>query len=221
MSFSTIGLDAQEEARFAFISSQLSRVGGEFYRRGWLFGTSGNLSSVLQDVPLKLAITASGVDKGQLDASRIIEVDKDSRVVRGNFNPSSETLIHIAIVKNSSARAVFHTHSVWSTILSDAFAHRKGIELKNYEMLKGLSNVKTHEHREWIPIIENSQDVKSLSTKVEGLLREHRDIHGVLLRGHGLYTWGSSIEEAKRHVEVLEFMLEIYGRTKSAGDFGE
>ena len=36
--------------------------------------------------------------------------------------------------------------------------------------------------------------------------------HAFLLRGHGLYTWGETIADAERHVEIIEFLLEVIGR---------
>jgi methylthioribulose-1-phosphate dehydratase len=48
---------------------------------------------------------------------------------------------------------------------------------------------------------------------VSKILSEHRAIHGFLLRGHGLYTWGASLQEAKRHVEILEFLMEALVRS--------
>jgi methylthioribulose-1-phosphate dehydratase len=79
-------------------------------------------------------------------------------------------------------------------------------------MLKGLHGVHTHEHREILPIFENSQDVALLAEKVRALLQTEPFIHGFLLRRHGLYTWGQNLVEAKRHMEVLEFLLEVQGR---------
>lgn len=79
-------------------------------------------------------------------------------------------------------------------------------------MLKGLEGVSTHEHREWLPIIENSQDMNRLAGSVEETLAKHPQAHGFLLRRHGLYTWGKDIAEAKRHVEIFEFLLEVRGR---------
>ena len=79
-------------------------------------------------------------------------------------------------------------------------------------MLKGLDGVTTHTHREWVPILENDQDMARLAGAMAGVLSDHPDAHGVLLRGHGLYTWGRTIAEAERHVEALEFLLETVGR---------
>ena len=79
-------------------------------------------------------------------------------------------------------------------------------------MLKGLEGVKTHQHTEWLPIIENSQDMSALSVSVGNILKEHQQSHGLLLRRHGLYSWGNDLAQARRHVEILEFLLEALGR---------
>ena len=87
--------------------------------------------------------------------------------------------------------------------------------LEGFEMLKGLRDVHTHEHRETLPILENSQDIAQLAEQVQVLLHRDPDIHGFLLRRHGLYTWGRDLAEAKRHVEILEFLLEALGRSRN------
>src|SRR2546427_8410407 len=144
-----------------------------FHRRGWALGTSGNFSIVIEREPLRLAITASSVDKGGLTPSQILEVDGNGRMLNaGPGKPSAETLLHIAIAKTRGAGAVLHTHSVWSTVLSDYHAGRAGFFIEGYEMLKGLDGVRTHEHREWLPIVENSQDLESLSKQVTLLMTE-------------------------------------------------
>ena len=83
-------------------------------------------------------------------------------------------------------------------------------------MLKGLKGVTSHQHREWLPIIENDQDMPRLARVVETILECHPETHGFLLRKHGLYTWGEKLAEAKRHLEILEFLLEVLGRTRLA-----
>lgn len=195
-------------------SIDLAFVVKGLHERGWLLGTSGNLSAVVSTEPLRLAITASGIDKGQLTSKDIVLIDEDTRVVsETNAKPSDESKLHVTVVKRLDAGAVIHTHSVWNTILSDLFASQGGLKIENYEMLKGLRGVKTHEHCEWLPIIDNLQDMTTLAMSMEKVLHKHPSAHGVLLRRHGLYTWGSDLTEAKRHVEILEFLLETVGRT--------
>lgn len=194
-------------------SGLLANIGQDFYRRGWVLGTSGNFSAVAGQNPLRLLITASGMHKGQLTAEQFVQIDEMGKVVAGVGRPSDETHLHLALVRQRGAQAVLHTHSVWSTVLSDAFAASGGIKISGYEMLKGLAGVRTHEHEEWLPILENSQDMTALAVKLEDTLKTQPQMHGFLLRGHGLYTWGQSISEAQRHVEILEFLLEVTGRT--------
>lgn len=172
-------------------------------------GTSGNFSAVISQDPVRLAITSTGLDKGKLAPVHFLEIDAECGVVNGNGRPSAEALLHLAIVRARGAGAVLHTHSVWSTVLSGAHAAEGGVALEGYEMLKGLDGVKTHQHREWLPIVENSQDMEELAKKVSKTLEEQPRIHGFLLQEHGLYTWGQSLQEARRHVEILEFLMEV------------
>jgi methylthioribulose-1-phosphate dehydratase len=194
------------------LAASLARLGPDFYTRGWVLGTSGNFSAVINREPLRLAITSSSVDKSTLAAEHILEIDGEGNVLEGSGRASAETLLHLAVVRLRRAGVVLHTHSVWSNILSDAHFGDGGFSIEGYEMLKGLEGVTTHEHSEWLPIIENAQDMKALAATVEATLNGHPQSHGFLLRRHGLYTWGRDIAEAKRHVEILEFLLEVLGR---------
>jgi methylthioribulose-1-phosphate dehydratase len=200
-------------AGFDDLARQLVEVGRHCYERGWALGTSGNFSAVVRADPLTLAITTSGVDKGLLESGDIVEVDDGGRVIRGAGTPSAETALHLAIVRSREAGAVLHTHSIWSTILSDQGANG-ALAVEGYEMLKGLDGVHTHEHRERLPIVENTQDWAAAAPRIVSLLRQNPAAHGFLIRRHGLYTWGRDLAEAKRHVEILEFLFEAMGRNR-------
>jgi methylthioribulose-1-phosphate dehydratase len=190
----------------------MAELGREFHVRGWVLGTSGNFSAVLHREPLCLAITSTGSDKGHLSLGQILELDETLTVFRGEGRPSAETALHVAIVLRRQAGAVLHTHSVWSTVLSGWHASRGGVAIEGYEMLKGLEGIHTHKHREWLPIVENSQDMHELAQEISQTLEENPSAHGFLLRGHGLYTWGADLAEAKRHVEIFEFLMETLVR---------
>jgi methylthioribulose-1-phosphate dehydratase len=198
---------------FAELAVQLAEIGRDCYARGWALGTSGNFSAVVNRDPLRLAITTSGVDKGTLSVAEIVEIDEQGTVVNGAGRPSAEASLHLAIARVRGAGAVLHTHSIWSTILSDA-ATEDGLALEGYEMLKGLDGVGTHEHREWLPILDNTQDWVAAVPQVEAILTQHPDAHGFLIRRHGLYTWGRDLAEARRHMEILEFLFEVMGRKR-------
>jgi len=198
----------------AAAADQLVWAGRRFDERGWVLGTSGNFSVVIVRQPLRLAITPSATFKGQLKADEILEMDeRGAPLEAGAARPSAEGLLHVEIVRTRGAGAVLHTHSIWSTLLSEAYAEEGGLFIEGYEMLKGLEGVRTHEHREWLPIVDNDQDIPRLSTLVRGVLERHPDAHGFLIRRHGLYTWGADLGQAVRHIEILEFLMEAIGRT--------
>lgn len=189
----------------------LAGIGRIFYEKNWVLGTSGNFSAVVSRDPFVLMITASGVNKGELSSRDFLCLNADNGLIAGSGKPSAETSIHKAIIQERGAGAILHTHSVWATLLSDLYGPAGGFLIEGYEMLKGLSGIQTHEHREWLPILANSQDYVVLSGQVVGLLRSRPEIHGILLQGHGLYTWGAHIQEARRHVEILEFLMAVSG----------
>jgi methylthioribulose-1-phosphate dehydratase len=202
-----------ESSGFAKLVQELAEVGHAFHGRGWVLGTSGNFSAVTSRDPLRLAITSTGLDKGNLSAAQFLEIDAATKVLRGAGRPSAEALLHVTVARAANAGAVLHTHSVWSTVLSSTFASRGGVAIEGFEMLKGLEGVRTHQHREWLPILENSQDMIELAGKVTATVRALPGIHGFLLKEHGLYTWGEDLQQAKRHVEILEFLMEVLVRS--------
>jgi methylthioribulose-1-phosphate dehydratase len=197
----------------------LIRAGKRFDARGWVLGTSGNFSAVLSRDPLRLAITRSGTHKGELKPEDILTLDEGGAVVAGEGAPSAETRLHFEIVALREAAAVLHTHSIWSTFLSDRLPG--GFEISGYEMLKGLAGVRTHQHREWVPVVENDQDMSRLGAEARRVLDEYPECHGFLINRHGLYTWGTSLPEAVRHVEILEFLLESVARARYSAPIPE
>ncbi len=191
----------------------LCRVVAELGAQGWCQGTGGNFSVTLRQDPLRLLITRSGVDKRHLTPEDLMLVGEDAGPVPGETGrPSAETALHTRIVALTGAGSVLHVHSVANTLLSEHFGPQGGFTLRGYEMLKGLSGVTTHEASVFVPVFANSQDIPRLSEEVAELLAAHPDVRGFLLAGHGLYTWGRSLAEAKRHVEIFEFLFECAAR---------
>jgi len=186
------------------IANELVDVVCRLHARNLAVGTGGNFSAVCD---AGLVITASGVDKGGLRVEQLVVVNEKGVVIEGTGKPSAETAIHLALVARG-ARAVLHVHSVWNTLLSSN--HTNELVITGFEMLKGLAGVTTHEHHERVPVLANSQDVPHLARQIERALEP--TTHGVLVAGHGLTTWGASLAEAFRHVEIFEFLFEVVGR---------
>ncbi len=193
---------------------ELAETGGEFYRRGWALGATGNFSVLLSRKPLRLCITAAGSENGTFDDTNFLEIDDDAEILQGFGRPSDETLLHLTIYRlRPKARCILYSHSASGIILSDRNFVDGSISMQGYEILKGLTGVTTHEHTERIPIVENSQDHVAQSHVLQNVLIEEGNIRGIYIRRHGLFTWGETVAEARRQVEVFEFLFEILART--------
>ncbi len=194
----------------------LRRIGNQAWERGWSRGTSSNYSVVVNRSPLQLLVTASGKDKGHLNQTDFVIVDEFGQpTVDGQPKSSAETLLHCLAASKCDAGSVLHTHSVWTTILSDHFFALGGLRIEGFEMLKGLDGFTTHQASLWLPIFDNTQDIPQLVKQVEQYMQNNSNekFIGYLIRRHGMYTWGRDLAEATRHLEVLEFLLECIGRT--------
>ncbi|MEU6126533.1 methylthioribulose 1-phosphate dehydratase [Streptomyces sp. NPDC047123] len=181
----------------------LAAEAARFASFGWMRGTSGNLSLVLSRDPLRLAVTASGRDKGELTPSDVVLTDGQGAAA-GPGRPSAEAALHARVVRLTGAGAVVHVHTVASVVMGQRSP--AGIPFENLEMLKGLGHA-THEVAVTLPVIENSQDMAVLGDRLEAALRP--GMPAVVVAGHGIYVWGADPREARHRAEVVEWLLEL------------
>ena len=196
---------------FKMVAEQLVQTARWASRMGWAPATSTNYSVRLPDdaAPAYCAITSSGVDKSTIEVEHILAVDQHGKSIdAGKLKPSDETPLHLLLYRTMEAGAVLHTHSLPAALLSRLARDEGQILLSGWELLKGLSGIDTHEIEVSLPVFPNSQDMQGLSARVEQSLSTERTCYGFLLAGHGLYVWGKDLPEAKRHLEVLEYLLQ-------------
>ena len=193
------------------ITSGLTHAGKTLHSLGMVPATSGNLSARIND--REIAITVSGVHKGYLTEKDII-VHAINGAYEGDKKPSAETGLHLQLYRyNKDINAVLHPHSQSATLTRDLATDR--IVLQGYELLKAFEGINSHEEKMEVPIFDNDQDIARLSLQVGKYLQEHSDVKAYIIRGHGFYTWGSSLERTLQHCEALEFLLQC--EIKSAG----
>ncbi|MBB2203510.1 methylthioribulose 1-phosphate dehydratase [Gluconacetobacter takamatsuzukensis] len=177
-------------------------AGRRMDRFGWVPATAGNISRRLPDG--RIAITRSGGHKGFLAPDGVIEVGMDGRAVQPGDRPSAETLLHCQLYAHDPAiGAVLHGHSVASTVLS--MAAGDAITLSDYEVQKVFAGQTTHDASVRVPVFDNDQDIARLCTVVAPELG--RMPAGYVIRGHGVYVWGATMDVALARLEGLEFLL--------------
>jgi methylthioribulose-1-phosphate dehydratase len=173
--------------------------------RGWVPATSGNFS-VRVDAR-HAAVTRSGIDKGAIDSHGVAVVALDEPVPPGL---SAETPLHLARYRTDPAiGAVFHVHTIASTVLSKLEAARGSVRTDGLEMHKAIG-MRTHTGAVEIPVFANDQDTVALAQRVEARLGVDAAVPGFLLAGHGIYAWGATAADARRHIEGLEFLLACH-----------
>lgn len=182
---------------------QLADEAARYASMGWMRGTSGNLSVVLDRDPLRLAVTASGLDKGELTAADHVEVDAQGDPVTGGV-PSAEAGLHARIAAVSGADAVVHVHAMAPVLAAERWPG--GVALRDLEMLKGFGRA-AHDDLVTVPVIQNDQDMRVLG---DAFARGYRaDTPALIVARHGIYVWGADLRQARHRLECLEWLLRF------------
>jgi methylthioribulose-1-phosphate dehydratase len=186
---------------------ELTAIANWIGNQGWCPATGGNFSARIDEN--LCIVTASGVDKTALQEDDFLIVELTTgKVHSGSQKPSAETLLHTTLYELSKdIAAVLHTHSVAATVLSNYCQNFNSLIIHGYEMQKALKGVTSHEAKVCLPILENSQNMRELSAQLKQRWQVEAFEYGFLVQGHGLYAWGNSLPEAKRHLEGIEFLL--------------
>ena len=194
-----------DAARLRRLAGEIAANVRDLSAAGWTPATSSNFSMRLDD--RHAAITVSGRDKGRLAEDDIMVVDFDGQAVGSNHRPSAETLLHTQLYRRfPDVGCILHTHSRNQTIASRLFAGAGQLRLEGYELLKAFAGNETHETEVCVPVLPNSQDMRTLAAQVDALL-DQRPMWGYLIDGHGLYAWGRDMPEARRHLEAFDFLI--------------
>jgi methylthioribulose-1-phosphate dehydratase len=183
--------------------AELAAEAARYSAMGWMRGTSGNLSVVIGRDPLRLAVTASGLDKGELTDTDVVEVDGGGNPVAGG-TPSAEAGLHARIAAVSGAGAVVHVHAMAPVLAAERWPG--GVPLENLEMLKGFGRA-AHDDLVTIPVIANGQDMRVLGDEFERGYRA--DTPALIVARHGIYVWGADLRAARHRLECLEWLLRF------------
>jgi methylthioribulose-1-phosphate dehydratase len=194
-------------ARFADCAAIIAQAGKELYELGWTPATSSNFSMRIDAE--HVAITVSGRHKGRLTPDDVMVIDLSGNPVGTTAKPSAETLLHTQIyARFPETGAVLHTHSQAQTIASKLFERAGQLVFEDYELLKAFAGNTTHDIRMNVPVFSNTQDMVALAREIDTHIDQKSLSHGYLIEGHGIYAWGRSMDEARRHLDAFEFLLQ-------------
>lgn len=176
----------------------------ELPKRNLIKYTWGNVSAIDRESGL-FVIKPSGVDYDEMSAADMVVCDLDGNVVEGHLRPSSDMPTHAVLYRHfSDIGGIVHTHSPWATIFSQAGVDVQAMGTTHADTFYGsvpCARFLTQEE------IDNGYEKETGNVIVQTF--NERGIHpnevpGVLLHGHGPFTWGKDAADAVMHAVVLE-----------------
>lgn len=210
-------MSALSNARALEAGATLAAEAARFAGYGWMRGTAGNLSLVVQRDPLVLAVTASGLEKSELTESDVVLVGPDGRGVDPTDErpPSAEAGLHAHIAARTGAGAVFHVHAFDAVVAGHRWP--AGVEIRDMEMLKGIGH-RAHGETVVIPVIENDQDMTVEAARFDEVYLaptpETPEVPALIVANHGMYAWGADAASARRHLEIAEWLVRFQVATR-------
>ncbi|MFI6683343.1 class II aldolase/adducin family protein [Streptomyces sp. NPDC050485] len=194
-----------DEAATAVAWAELIDTARRTAAEGLVVGTSGNVSVRVGDLVL---VTPTGVPYDRLGPADTVAVDLEGRQVMGALRPTSEIPMHLAVYRNTDARAIVHTHAVHATAVSTLV---RELPLVHYmaAALGGAVRVAPY-------ALYGSEEL------AENMLRALAGRTGCLLQNHGTVTYGTGLAQAYDRTAQLEWMCRLWltaaalpGRTPS------
>ncbi len=191
------------------IKEEIAETIRNYHQKGWSPATSTNYSFKKEN---QIFVSRSGIDKSQFQAEDFICVDENGipSLEFKSQKPSAETLIHCVLYDLFlETQVILHSHSVYSVLNSQKYESE--IIFEGYEIQKGFKGQTTHLNQVSIPIFKNTQDMLEFSKWMKKRKIELTN-HCFIIKNHGTYAWGENLFEAKRHIETLEYLLEVNWR---------
>lgn len=172
--------------------------------KGLIAGTWGNISVRIPDTDM-IAITPSGRDYMTLVPSDIAIVNMKGEWVDGNYKPSSELPLHLAVYRaRQDVGALIHTHSIYASACAAARRSIPAI-IEDVAMMNG-GDIEVAKYA--------ANGSAELAANTVRALGEHQS---VLLANHGMLGCGSNLKEAMTMCELVEKTARIFIAAQSLG----
>lgn len=162
--------------------------------------------SLSQTLEKHRAAAPGGEGEGPIRPSSRVYVRSPAR-----FKPSQCTPLFLSAFTRRGARCCIHTHSAHAVLVTLILEQAGASEFRinNIEQIKGFArgyphaevgNLGYHDTLR-IPVIENTAHEEDLTEFLEEAMDRFPDAYAVLVRRHGVYVWGNSVEQAKGQCE--------------------
>ncbi|MEW6662272.1 MAG: aldolase [Bacillota bacterium] len=171
---------------------EMIKFARDLYLTGLVTSHGGNMSLRLGD---KVIITRRGAMLGYLESEDFVETPLDAEVPQHPL-ASRELIVHRAIYLNSSAQAVLHAHPPYSVAISFSTDSIIPIDSEGQYLLP------------FTPVVTAAQTVgsKEVADALALLVQQNKI---AVVRGHGTFAVGKTMEEALQWTSILEASCKI------------
>lgn len=182
-------------------------------REGLVKLTWGNASAIDRTVGL-VVIKPSGVPYAEMKASDMVVVDLDGTVVEGALRPSSDLATHLEIYRAFTAvGGVVHTHSTEATSWAQAGREIPCYGTTHADCCCGAVPLTRILSEKEVAVDYEGNTGKVIVERFRGL--DPLAYSGVLVVGHGPFTWGSDIVKAVDNAVSLEEIAKMARMTET------
>jgi len=173
--------------------------------------TWGNVSGISRKDGL-VVIKPSGIPYETLTTADLVVVDLDGRVREGECRPSSDTLTHLELYKGFPAiGGVSHTHSIAAACFAQACREIPCFGTTHADQFEGPVPLTRFLTVEEIDAGYERNTGRVILERFSAL--DAKRVPGVLVAGHGPFTWGDNADDAVRHSLVLERIAQMAAGT--------
>jgi L-ribulose-5-phosphate 4-epimerase len=175
-------------------------------RHGLVVLTWGNVSARDEESGL-IVIKPSGVPYDDMRAEDMVVVDLAGNVVEGDYNPSSDLPTHLYLYNAFPALGgIVHTHSTYATAFAQAGRDIPALGTTHADAFYGAVPCSRSLTPEEIADKYEHNTGKVIAETVEKCVEE---IPGVLVKNHGVFTWGKHAEKAVENAVTLEEVAKM------------
>lgn len=182
----------------------------ELVARGVVLYTWGNVSGI-DHKSSRMVIKPSGIGYDNMTPDDMVVMDVASgKVLEGKWKPSSDTQTHLALYRAfPDIGGITHTHSVNAVAFAQAGMDIPALGTTHADYFYGpipCTRELTQEE------VEEAYEANTGKVIIETLKSRKSDpmaLPGVVVKNHGLFSWGEDAASAVYHAVVMETVAEM------------
>ncbi len=175
-------------------------------KHGLVVLTWGNVSAKDAESGL-VVIKPSGVAYDTMRAEDMVVVDLAGNVIEGDYNPSSDLPTHLYLYNTfPTLGGIVHTHSTYATAFAQSGRDIPALGTTHADAFYGAVPCS----RSLTPAeIADQYEHNTGKVIAETVAATVEEIPGVLVKNHGVFTWGKSAEKAVENAVTLEEVAKM------------